>query len=129
MPARGDVPASLGDEDVIDLFSNRLPELLERRPDLEPTIFGAFLKTFARREEVALVLTELRTLRTEMNQRFEQVGRQMHEVRTEVATGFGEVQRSIDRLGARWGIRSESVFRQTFWPRRRSTAAGLTNCG
>jgi hypothetical protein len=120
MPARGEVAASLGDEDVIDLFSNRLPELLERRPDLEPTIFGAFLKTFARREEVALVLTELRTLRTEMNQRFErvdqgfeQVDQQMHEVRTEVATGFGEVQRSIDRLGARWGIRSESVFRQT----------------
>ena len=127
MPARGEVAASLGDEDVIDLFSNRLPELLERRPDLEPTIFGAFLKTFARREEAALVLTELRTLRTEMNQRFEQVDQrfervdqrfeqvdqQMHEVRTEVATGFGEVQRSIDRLGARWGIRSESVFRQT----------------
>ena len=120
MPARGEVAASLGDEDVIDLFSNRLPELLERRPDLEPIIFGAFLKTFARREEVALVLTELRTLRTEMNQRFErvdqrfeQVDQQMHEVRTEVATGFGEVQRSIDRLGARWGIRSESVFRQT----------------
>jgi hypothetical protein len=122
-----EVAASLRDEDVIDLFSNRLPELLERRPDLEPTIFGAFLKTFARREEVALVLTELRTLRTEMNQRFErveqrfervdqgfeQVDQQMHEVRTEVATGFGEVQRSIDRLGARWGIRSESVFRQT----------------
>ena len=120
MPARGEVAASLGDEDVIDLFSNRLPELLERRPDLEPTIFGAFLKTFARREEVALVLTELRTLRTEMNQRFErvdqgfeQVDQQMHEVRTEVATGFGEVQRSIDRLGARWGIRNESLFRQT----------------
>ena len=134
MPARGEVAASLGDEDVIDLFSNRLPELLERRPDLEPTIFRAFLKTFARREGVALVLTELRTLRTEMNQRFEQVDQrfeqvdqrfervdqrfeqvdqQMHEVRTEVATGFGEVQRSIDRLGARWGIRSESVFRQT----------------
>lgn len=26
---------------------------------------------------------------------------------------FDEVRRSIDRLGSRWGIRSESLFRQT----------------
>lgn len=126
--------ASLGDEDLIDLFSRRLPELLERRPDLEPTIFGAFVKTFARREEVALVVTELRALRTGMDQRFEQVdqrfeqvdqrfeqvdlrlnehSREMREFRAEVAARFDDVQRSIDRLGARWGIRNESLFRQT----------------
>ena len=112
--------ASLGDEDLIDLFSRRLPELLERRPDLEPTIFGAFVKTFARREEVALVVTELRALRTGMDQRFEQVDRrfeqvdrELREFRAEVAARFDDVQRSIDRLGARWGIRNESLFRQT----------------
>ena len=107
------------DEDLIDLFS-RLPELLDRRPELAPTIYGAFLKTFARREEVALVVDELRALRTEMIQRFEQVDRRfeqvdrrMDEFRTEVAGRFDDVQRSIDRLGARWGIRNESLFRQT----------------
>ena len=137
MPAREETVTSFRDEDLIELFS-RLPDLLERRPDLEPTIFGAFLRTFARREEVALVLTELRGLRTEMNQRFErvdqrfergdqrmhefrtevaarfeQVDQRMHEFRTEVAARFDDVQRSIDRLGARWGIRNESLFRQT----------------
>lgn len=119
--------ASLGDEDLIDLFSRRLPDLLERRPELETAIFGAFVKTFARREEVALVLTELRALRTEMNRRFEESDRQMKEFRAEVGERFervderferiderfDEVQRSIDRLGARWGIRNESLFRQT----------------
>ena len=55
--------SSLRDEDLIDLFSRRLPDLLERRPDLEPTL------TFARREQVALVLTELRALRTEIQPR------------------------------------------------------------
>ncbi len=169
MPARERTVTSFRDEDLIDLFS-RLPDLLDRRPDLEPTIFGAFLKTFARREELALVVNELRALRTEMNQRFdqvdqrfdqvdqrfdqvdqrfvqvdqrfddfrtevatrfehvdqridefraevatrfEQVDRRIDDFQTEVATRFDDVQRSIDRLGARWGIRNESLFRQT----------------
>lgn len=85
-----------------------------------------------------MVLTELRGLRTEMNQRFEQIDRRfeqvdqrfdevrtemdqrfeqvdqrMDEFRTEVAARFDDVQRSIDRLGARWGIRNESLFRHT----------------
>ena len=120
MRASGESVASLGDEELIDLFSRRLPELLERRPELEPTLFDAFLKTFARREEVAVVLTELRALRTEMERRFEQVDRRFEQFRAEVAAQFSEVagrfdrmERPIDRLGSRWGIRNESLFRQT----------------
>ena len=80
------------------------------------------------------MVNELRALRTEMNQRFEQVDqrfeqvdrrleqfdRRMDEFQAEVADRFervdqrfDDVQRSIDRLGARWGIRNESLFRQT----------------
>ena len=113
MRASGEPISSLRDEDLIDLFSRRLPDLLERRPDLEPTLFLVFLKTFARREEVALVLTELRALRTEMESRFEQVDRRIDQFRAEVADRFDQVERSIDRLGSRWGIRSESLFRRT----------------
>ena len=119
--------SSIRDEDLIEVFSRRLPDLLERRPDLEPTIFAAFLKTFARREEVALVLTELRSFRTEVERRFERSEREMQEFRAEVAgrftevdsrfdkvdSRFDEVQRAIDRLGSRWGIRNESLFRRT----------------
>ena len=122
------------DEDLIELFSRRLPDLLERRPELEPELYRAFLKTFARRDDVALVLAELRALGTEMNRRFEQVDQRfgrveqrlgvveqrlevvehdLQEFRAEVAARFEDVQRAIDRLGARWGIRNESVFRQT----------------
>ena len=134
MGERREAVSALHDEDLIEVFSRRLPDLLERRPDLEPVIFKAFLKAFARREEVALVLTELRALRTAMDRRFEQVdrrfeqvdqrieqmdqrieqsGRQMQEFRADVAARFEDVQRAIDRLGARWGIRNESLFRQT----------------
>ena len=127
MGERLEAVSALHDEDLIEVFSRRLPDLLERRPDLEPVIFKAFLKAFARREEVALVLTELRALRTEMDRRFEQVDqrieqmdqrikqsdRQMQEFRADVAARFEDVQRAIDRLGSRWGIRNESLFRQT----------------
>ena len=131
MSASREAVSSFRDEDLIDLFSRRLPELLERRPDLEPTLFQAFLKAFARREEVALVVTELRALRTEMEGRFEQVDQRIDQFRTEVdarfeqvdarfdrveaqmEAGFGRLDRAIDRLGSRWGIRNESVFRRT----------------
>ena len=138
MPARSEPTPSIRDEDLIDLFSRRLPDLLERRPDLEPALFHAFLKTFARREEVALVVTELRALRTEMESRFDQVDRradraderfeQFHaevadrfdkaderhdQLRAEVADGFDRMQRSIDRLGSRCGILNGSLVRRT----------------
>jgi hypothetical protein len=49
---------------------------------------------------------EARAHREEVNMRFEQVDQRMNE-------GFKAVQKSIDKLGGRWGIRTESVFRQT----------------
>ncbi len=112
MRGNRDALALIRDEDLIEVFSRRLPDLLERRPDLEQSIFTAFLKTFARREEVALVLTELRSFRTEVERRFERSERETQEFRTEVAGRFDEVQRAIDRLGSRWGIRNESLFRR-----------------
>ena len=145
----------LTDTELIELFDIRLPELLERRPDLEPRIYHAFMKAFATKEEVANILSELRDFRTEtrerfdqvdqrfeqmdqrfdqvdqrfeqvdqrfdqvdrrfeqVDQRFEQVDQRFESLEARIEAGFKEVQRAIDRLGARWGIRNESVFRQT----------------
>ena len=44
MRGNRDALASIRDEDLIEVFSRRLPDLLERRPDLEQTIFTAFLQ-------------------------------------------------------------------------------------
>ena len=143
---------TFSDEELIDLFNRQLPDLLDRRPDLEPLIYQGFLGAFARREEVAVVLKELRELRTEMGQRFEQVDQRFEQVdqrfeqfRTsvnerfeqvdaridafreevnqrfdevnqrfeQVDQRFDEVSQAIDRLGSRWGIHNESVFRRT----------------
>lgn len=48
-----------------------------------------------------------------VDQRFEQVDQRFAELTQRVEDGFHNVQISIDRLGARWGIRNESIFRQT----------------
>ena len=111
---------TFSDEELIDLFNRQLPDLLDRRPDLEPLIYQGFLGAFARREEVAAVLAELRALRTDVDQRFEKVEAHIEAFREEVnqrfeevGQRFDEVSRAIDRLGARWGIRNESLFRRT----------------
>ena len=89
---------TFSDEELIDLFNRQLPDLLDRRPDLEPLIYQGFLGAFARREEVALVLKELRELRTEMNQRFEQVDQRFDEVRTEMNQRFEQVDQRFDEV-------------------------------
>ena len=154
---------TFSDEELIDVFNRQLPDLLERRPELEPVIFQGFLKAFVRREELAVILDELRELRAEVDQRFEQVDQRFEQVdqrfeqvdqrfeqvdqRLEKAEGaiialhaemnqrfeqvdqkieafrnemnqrmvdleFG-LHQAIDRLGSRWGIRNEIVFRKT----------------
>ena len=80
------------------------------------------------------MLAELRALRTDVDQRFEKVDQRFEKVDQrfekveahieafraevnqrfeEVGQRFDEVSRAIDRLGARWGIRNESLFRRT----------------
>ena len=112
--------ARLSDEELVDLFGRQLPDLLERRPDLEPMIYNVFLKVLVRKEEVAAILAELREFRADVDRRFEQVDRRFEQVDTRFNTlearmeaGFRELHQAIDRLGARWGIRNESLFRQT----------------
>ena len=129
---------TFSDEELLDVFSRQLPDLLERRPELEPVIFQGFLKAFVRREELAVILDELRELRAEVDQRFEQVDQRFEQVdqrfeqmeqkievfRNEVDQRFEKVEarmvalefglhQAIDRLGSRWGIRNEIVFRKT----------------
>ncbi|MBI4531522.1 MAG: hypothetical protein HY709_08345, partial [Candidatus Latescibacteria bacterium] len=65
--------AQLTDDELIELFDRQLPALLERRPELAPRIYHAFLRAFATKEEIATVLAELRGFRAEVEQRFDRV--------------------------------------------------------
>jgi hypothetical protein len=140
--------ATLTNDELIEIFTHQLPALLDERPELEPQLYHIFLKTFARKEEVAAVAQSVEAFRAEtranfeqvdrrfeqMDQHFEQVDRRFEQIdqrfervdqrfgqvdsefeklRAEIAAGFREVNRQIDRLGARWGIRNEALFRAT----------------
>ena len=106
----------MSDQDLIDVFGRRLPELLERHPELQPMLFKGFAKAFASHEDLAMVLEELRAFRAEVDERFKKVDERFDEVDErfkEVHQRLDDIERSIDRLGSRWGIRNESLFRQT----------------
>lgn len=48
-----------------------------------------------------------------VDERFDQVDKKIEDIRQDMQEGFKEVYRRIDRLGGRWGIRNESLFRET----------------
>ena len=49
----------------------------------------------------------------QVDQRFEQVNQRFDKLEQKVDDSSRQMQISIDRLGQRWGIRNESIFRQT----------------
>ncbi len=104
-------------EEIIHLFDEQLPALLDERPDLEPRIYHAFLKTFTRKEEAVALQTELREFRAETRANFEQVDQRFERVDQRLdaleETLRYEIRQQIGRLGSRWGIYNESLFRQT----------------
>jgi hypothetical protein len=112
--------AVLTDEELIDIFTHQLPRILEERPELEPSLYRALLKTFAQKEEIAAVHQELFEFREEtrtnfdrVDQRFEQVDQRFNSLEQRVQEGFTTLSQQIERLGARWGIQTESLFRET----------------
>lgn len=128
-------------EEIEAYILKRLPQVLARDPQFATLIEGMLAEKFPRRDEFARLLDELQEHRREtqqqfrlvdqrfeqVDQRFEQIDRRFEQVdqrfdqvdqrferlETEMRTGFDQVHRAIDRLGSRWGIRNEKVFRQT----------------
>ncbi|MCE2434073.1 MAG: hypothetical protein J4F29_14320 [Candidatus Latescibacteria bacterium] len=59
--------ALLTDEELLETLEKQLPALLERHPEMELRIYTAFMRTFATKEEVAAVLSELRDFQGEFD--------------------------------------------------------------
>ena len=59
--------------------------------------------------DVAELKTDVAELKTDVGQ----LKTDMAKLDAKMDAGFEELRRAIDRLGARWGIRNESLFRQT----------------
>ncbi|RMF31086.1 MAG: DUF3782 domain-containing protein [Chloroflexi bacterium] len=114
---------------MLELFPSR-QETEQRFAQLEHRLDGVdrletevreFRRETARRfEQVDRRFEQVDQRFEQVDQRFEQVDRRlskleqrMDRLEKEMREGFQELHKAIDRLGSRWGIRNESVFRQT----------------
>ncbi len=86
------------DEELLEILEHRIPDLLDRHPELKWRVYSAFLDVFARREEVAAIMNELRELRTEFHQfrdetreRFEQIDQRFESLTHEMRQGFEQI--------------------------------------
>ena len=96
MRASREPVASHRDEDLIDLFSRRLPDLLGT-----PAGSGA--------DALSCIPEDLRAARRSRNLGTKQIDTLVNLLES---GRFDQMERSIDRLGLRWGIRNESLFRR-----------------
>lgn len=114
-------------EDVETLILDRLPTILEQNPRFVTFIEGIVAQKFPRRDEFARLLNEVQQHRKEtasqferidkrfeqVDEHFERIDKRFDELEQKMQEGFHEVQVRFDRFGQRWGIRNESIFRQT----------------
>jgi len=93
-------------EALREILKTEVPRLLREHPESRHEIWGMMLEAFPSRQEFTALQTELRDFRHETSQHFDSLEQEMRQ-------GFENLHKAIDRLGSRWGIRNESVFRQT----------------
>ena len=121
-------------EQIKDYIFDHLPMVLEKDPRFVVMIEGIVAEKFPRRDEFARMLDkvsrmvdDLHNLRIsseqrfeqidqrfeQIDQRFEQIDQRFEQMENKMEAGFHDVHVHIDRLGSRWGIRNEKIFRQT----------------
>ncbi len=104
--------ALLTDEELLETLEKQLPALLARHPEMERRIYTAFMRTFATKEEVAAVLSELRDFRGEFDtfrsgmetfrSGMETFQSEMVTFRSEVNERFEKVDERFDQMDQRF---------------------------
>ena len=89
-----------------EVLKIELPRLLRENPEARYEIWGIMLESFPSRQEFNALHQELAAFRHETGEHFEAIEQEMRQ-------GFQDIRHQFDRLGGRWGIRNESIFRQT----------------
>ncbi len=112
--------ALLTDGELMETLETQLPALLERHPEFEMRVYSTFMRTFAKKEEVAAVLSELRDLRnefdefrTEVNDRFEQIEGRLDRMERQFSDLRDWVEMIVGRFQTRSGRKLEDVVAGT----------------
>ena len=80
---------------------------------LRALLTNEFLGMPARLDRIEKNVAEIKARVTNLETGVANLAIKMDSLETRMEAGFDELRRTIDRLGARWGIRNESLFRQT----------------
>ncbi|MDE0219138.1 MAG: DUF3782 domain-containing protein [Spirochaetaceae bacterium] len=80
---------------------------------LRALLTNEFLGMPARLDRIERDVAELKADVKGLNARVTSVEDRLTSLENKMDAGFDEMRRAIDRLGARWGVRNESLFRQT----------------
>jgi len=112
---------TLTDEDLLYILEFRIPDLLDRHPELLRRVQMVFIDVLARREEVAAIMTELRAFRGnfdqfrwETTQHFEQVDQRLDQVDQrfeQVDQRFDQVDQRFEQVDQRFD-QVDQQFRQ-----------------
>ncbi len=99
-------------EDVAAIFDEIHALRAETRAGFEQ-VDQRFEQVDQRFEQVDQRLDRMDQHFEQVDQHLEQLDQRFDSLETRMEAGFQELHRAIDRLGSRWGIRNESIFRQT----------------
>ena len=80
---------------------------------LRALLTNEFLGMPARLDRIEKDVAEIKTRVTRLEHDVAELKTKVTSLENKVDAGFDEMRRAMDRLGARWGIRNESLFRQT----------------
>ena len=112
--------ALLTDEELLETLEKQLPALLARHPEMEQRIYTAFMRTFASKEEVAAVLSELRdfrgefdTFRLRIDEQFEKVDERFDQMDQRFSDLRDWVEMIVGRFQTRSGRKLEDVVAGT----------------
>ena len=103
--------------DAESLVARMIAEL-QANPEAQRLLLRAlltneFLGVPARLDRIEKDVAELKSDVAELKADVAELKSDVANLETRMEAGFDDLRRAMDRLGARWGIRSESLFRQT----------------
>ncbi len=87
---------SLTEEEIRELIANELPRLITQNPEIRYELIGVMSETFAKKEDIAAILNELKQMREESE-------RQRVEFRQEMQVLREESNRLREESEQRWG--------------------------
>ncbi|MEM7031104.1 MAG: DUF3782 domain-containing protein [Chloroflexota bacterium] len=98
--------AVLTNDNLADIITDQLPQLLKDRPELKSSLYHIFLEAFAENGELGHLRQEVAEFRNDTQANFALLA-------NETQRGFQQLETQLEQFGKRWGLQSEAVFRAT----------------